>query len=595
MKSWLKLLFFGAFLLFAELFCTTLQAQTLIPKDKTAIYRRSFTASYDLIGSGPVREAMLSPDSSRVAFVRDNDLYLKELSTGVETRITCDGEPGSIINGATDWVYEEEFAFTRAYEFSPDNQYIAFLRFDESRVPEFSMTRYDGRLYPEVQTFKYPKAGEENSIVTLHLYDIAQGTVSKIDTGTEMVLEAGTEDEEWWVIDQYIPRIGWTPDGELFFYRLNRLQNKFEVVLSSGSRGGNGHGGGGNGHSGGGNGHGGGGNGHGGNTMRVIYEETSSTYVERPDHETVTFLDGDRFVVRSEAPTGWWSSYIYSIEHGLIGAAPSEGDEHPDDIELFLQYPPDDGREFFSFAIADGTTLYGWILKPEGFDPAKRYPVFMTQYSGPGSMSVFVPTIKAGDREIYDPLLDAGYIVACVDPRGTGGRGEAFKKQTYRQLGRLETEDQIAAAHHLASLPYVDPARIGIYGWSYGGFVALNSILKGADIFKAAVAVAPVTSWRFYDTIYTEIYNGLPWDNPAGYDDNSPLNHAGLLRGKLLLIHGSGDDNVHVTNTMEMARALIAADKEFDMMIYPDDNHSMRPSGSRHIRRKIVDWVVRNL
>jgi dipeptidyl-peptidase-4 len=219
----------------------------------------------------------------------------------------------------------------------------------------------------------------------------------------------------------------------------------------------------------------------------------------------------------------------------------------------------------------------------------------MTQYSGPGSQEVSYEEVRKGDMAIYRPLVEAGYIVVAVDGRGTGFRGEKFKKCTYGQLGRLETQDQIAAARRLAEQPYVDPARIGIYGWSFGGFVALNSILHGADVFALAVAVAPVTSWRYYDSIYTEIYNGLPADNPAGYDDNSPLNHAGLLRGRLLLIHGTGDDNVHVQNSYEMARALVAAGRKFDMMTYTDDNHSMMPAGSRHVRQKIVDYVIGNL
>jgi dipeptidyl aminopeptidase/acylaminoacyl peptidase len=539
----------------------TCEAQKLTPLDRTPIYRRSFTARYEIVGGGPVREAALSPDKKRVGFVRDNDLFVKELASGVETPVTTDGLAGHIINGATDWVYEEEYAFTRAWEWSPDGRRIAYLRFDESRVPEFSMMRYDEKLYPEAYTFKYPKAGETNSTVTLHLYDVERGVTRQIDTGAEP--------------DQYIPRIGWTPGGEMFFYRVNRLQNHFEVVLVEGE-----------------------GDGDGDGAQRVIYDETSPTYVERPNEETVKFMpDGEHFTVRSETPTGWWATYLYSVEHGLEGVLPSEQDEHPGDAERFLKNPPRDGRRFFSFTPPHGTTLHGWMMTPAGFDPAGggKYPVLMTQYSGPGSRSVFTPVIGLGDRAIYEPLLEAGYVVVCVDPRGTGGRGEAFKKSTYGQLGKLETEDQIAAARHLATLPWVDPARIGIYGWSFGGFTALNCILKGADAFALAVAVAPVTSWRYYDSIYTEIYNGLPEDNPAGYDENSPINYAGLLKGKLLLVHGTGDDNVHVQNSFEMAKALVQAGKKFDMMIYPDDNHSMVPGGRTHVRQKIADYVIANL
>lgn len=562
---------------------STLRAQELVPADVTPIYRRSFTAKYELTGAKPVREASLSPDGAFVGFVRDNNLFVTEISSRRETQITRDGRRNWIINGATDWVYEEEYMFTRAWEFSPDSRKIAWLRFDESRVPEFTMMRYGDGLYPEPYTFKYPKAGEPNSIVTLHLYDIEKGGTQLVDTGAQT--------------DRYIPRIGWTPDGKLFFYRVNRLQNLFEVVLGDG---------------------------------RVIYRESSPRYVERPDNKTVTFLpDGDRFVVRQETRTGWMHLYLHSIEKGFLGAITSgewevtellgvEGDlvrylstepsplttaEYTvrlDGSDKRMVSPPketpaDDGREFFTFAAEEGTELHGWMIKPRGFDPAKKYPVFMSQYSGPGSQSVSRRKLPAGDMLIYEPLIEAGYIVVCVDGRGTGFRGEEFKKCTYGDLGRIETEDQIAAARRLGTLPYVDAARIGIYGWSYGGFIALNCILKGADVFALAVAVAPVTSWRYYDSIYTEIYNGLPADNPKGYDDNSPVNYAHLLRGKLLLVHGTGDDNVHVQNSFQMAKALVAADREFDMMVYPDDNHSMRPAGSRHVRRKIADYVIENL
>jgi dipeptidyl aminopeptidase/acylaminoacyl peptidase len=538
----------GSFFIFIfSFFIVSAGAQELVPIERSPIYRRSFTARYELIGGEAVREATLSPDSCRVAYVRGNDLFVKELTTGVEIRITCDGERNRIINGATDWVYEEEYGFTRAYEWSDDSHKIAYLRFDESRVREFTMMRYNERLYPEPYTFKYPKAGEENSVVTLHVYNLDTGLTCAINTGVES--------------DQYIPRIGWTPSGSLFFYRVNRLQNHFEVVLADG---------------------------------RVIYDETSPTYVERPDNDTVTFLeDGDSFTVRNETRTGWWNTYLYSIKKGFVRA---EGKEERFDGDLAgWNARVTDSRRFFSFTTERGTELYGWMMRPEGFDETKQHPVFMTQYSGPGSKSVFVNMLGAGDMMIYRPLLEAGYIIVCVDGRGTGGRGEEFKKCTYGQLGKLETEDQISAARYLGSLPYVDPARIGIYGWSYGGFMALNCILKGADVFALAVAVAPVTSWRYYDTIYTEIYNGLPQDNPAGYDDNSPLNFADRLEGKLLLIHGTGDDNVHAQNSYEMAKALVKAGKQFDMMLYTDDNHSMRPTGSRHIRRKIADYVIDNL
>ena len=576
-------------LLFSSLFCAV-SAQELVPKDKAPIYRRSFTARYELTGEKPVREASLSPDSTLVAFVRGNNLFVRDIASGRETQITTDGERNRIINGATDWVYEEEYLFTRAYEFSPDSRYIAYLRFDETLVPEFTMMRYGGRLYPEPYTFKYPKAGEANSIVTLWVYDTSSGEKHRIDTGRET--------------DQYIPRLGWTSSGEPFFYRVNRLQNIFEVVLAGADGG-----------------------------TRVIYSESSPTYVERPTDETITFLpDGDRFIVKQETRTGWMHLYLHSIKKGFLNAITKgewevtdllgvEGDmvryestEHSpldrgeytvrlDGKKKEAQVKPVfrdiDAREFFTFKNEAGIELNGWMIKPYDFNPAKnpdkKYPVLMTQYSGPGSQSVNYNDIHPGDAMIYSPLVKAGYVVVCVDGRGTGFRGEAFKKCTYGQLGKLETEDQIAAARWLASQSWVDPTRIGIYGWSFGGFVALNAILKGADVFALAVAVAPVTSWRYYDTIYTEIYNNLPANNPEGYDDNSPLNHASLLRGKLLLVHGTGDDNVHVQNSYEMAYELVKAGRQFDMMTYTDDNHSMMPAGPRHVRQKIADYVITNL
>ncbi len=526
----------------------SVSAQTLDPQDVTRIYRHSFTVVYELTGPEPVREAALSPDSTLVGFVRNNDLFVRNLRTGVETRLTHDGERNRIINGATDWVYEEEYGFTRAWEFSPDSRSVAFLRFDESRVREFQMMRYDRKLYPEPYIYKYPKAGEENSVVTLHVHDLATGRARTVKTDA-----------------YYIPRLGWIPptdgrDGQIFFYRVNRLQNHFEVVLGDG---------------------------------RVIYSETSPTYVERPDDKTVTFLpDGEHFSVRNETRTGWWVEDLWHVERGFVRELSRE-ERAPDLAEWNARVT--DGREFVSFELPCGTPLYGWVLRPADFDPAKKYPVLMSQYSGPGSVSVLVPAIGRGDMAIFEPLLEAGYVVACFDGRGTGGRGEEFKKTTYGQLGRFETDDQIAAARYLAAQEWVDPERIGIWGWSFGGFVALNAILKGADVFSTAVAVAPVTSWRFYDTIYTETYNGLPADNPSGYDDNSPLNYAHLLEGNLLMIHGTGDDNVHVQNTLEMARALVEAGKQFDMMTYTDDNHSMIPSGSTHVRKKIVQYIKENL
>ena len=618
------------------------ERRLLLTTDVEPIYRHSFTAEYwiydrqdgslrRLSQGGPQQQAQFSPDGSRVAFVRGGNLFVADPTAGSERQLTFDGRFNHIINGLPDWVYEEEFSFARAFAWSPDGRKIAYLRFDESRVKQYNMNRFAGGLYPENYTFKYPKAGEQNSVVELYCCDAADGSTVRMDTGEQT--------------DQYIPRLFWTPTGQLGFYRLNRLQNHFEVLLCDSS-----------------------------GASRVVYDERNDRYVERVDGRTVTFLpDGDRFVVRSERD-GFMHLYLYGVSEGLLGRitsgewevtellgiegdrvyylstetsplrrdlytvrldgrgkrrltggdgtyriAPSRGFRYfisyfsnvrtPNRVTLHrsdgrlvrtlednaalrtkldeLQVPV---KEFFRFATSEGVELNGYMVRPNGFDSSRRYPVLMTQYSGPGSQ-------QAADRWTIgweDVLVQQGYIVACVDGRGTGFRGEEFKKCTYGELGKYETVDQIEAARYLASLPYVDPDRIGIYGRSYGGFMALNCILKGNDVFRAAIAVAPVTSWRFYDTIYTEIYNGLPQDNPSGYDDNSPIHFADRLKGKLLIAHGTGDDNVHIQNTYEMITKLVEYDKPFELYVYPDRNHGMGPS-RHHLMERCIEFVQRNL
>ena len=618
------------------------ERRLLLTTDVEPIYRHSFTAEYwiydrqdgslrRLSQGGPQQQAQFSPDGSRVAFVRGGNLFVADPTAGSERQLTFDGRFNHIINGLPDWVYEEEFSFARAFAWSPDGRKIAYLRFDESRVKQYNMNRFAGGLYPENYTFKYPKAGEQNSVVELYCCDAADGSMVRMDTGEQT--------------DQYIPRLFWTPTGQLGFYRLNRLQNHFEVLLCDSS-----------------------------GASRVVYDERNDRYVERVDGRTVTFLpDGDRFVVRSERD-GFMHLYLYSVSEGLLGRitsgewevtellgiegdrvyylstetsplrrdlytvrldgrgkrrltggdgtyriAPSRGFRYfisyfsnvrtPNRVTLHrsdgrlvrtlednaalrakldeLQVPV---KEFFRFATSEGVELNGYMVRPNGFVSSRRYPVLMTQYSGPGSQ-------QAADRWTIgweDVLVQQGYIVACVDGRGTGFRGDEFKKCTYGELGKYETVDQIEAARYLASLPYVDPDRIGIYGWSYGGFMALNCILKGNDVFRAAIAVAPVTSWRFYDTIYTEIYNGLPQDNPSGYDDNSPIHFADRLKGKLLIAHGTGDDNVHIQNTYEMITKLVEYDKPFELYVYPDRNHGMGPS-RHHLMERCIEFVQRNL
>ena len=492
----------------------------LIASGRTPIYRHSYTTQYHLLADGRIRpvlqeaeaprDASFSPDGRKIAYSDRNDLYVWDIATGKTQRITDDGAWNEVINGTTDWVYEEEFGFTRAFAVSPDSRRIAYLRFDESRVPLFEMMRYDGALYNRAYDFKYPKAGDANSVVTLHVFDLETGRTTKIDTGADTT--------------QYIPRIGYTPDGRLWFYRLNRRQNTFEMLVCEP---------------------------HG--AQRTVYDERAQQYVERVDDKTITFIDGDRFLVRQESHTGYMHLYLYSIRRGFL-AQVTKGDWEVTDVagtdgkrvwylstetsplrrnlysvrldgkdkrrltqgEGYYSIAPSRGmkycistfsnastpnrvevcdaegntvrtlcdsrrlreelaasgrpvKEFFTFTTERGDTLNAYVVKPRGFDPSKRYPVLLTQYSGPGSQQV-------ADRwslDWEDALADKGYIVVCADGRGTGFRGEKFKKQTYGRLGALEVEDQLSLARYMAAQPYADPARIGIYGWSYGGFCLL--------------------------------------------------------------------------------------------------------------------------
>lgn len=609
------------------------------------IYRHSYTTDYylkDADGLRPIltdlsdtRDASFSPDGRTIAFSSGNNLYLYDIVGDSVRPITTDGAWNRIINGTTDWVYEEECAFTKAYAFSPDGQKIAYLRFDESLVPVFEMMRYDGKLYNEAYSFKYPKAGDANSVVDLYVYDLKMGETERVDVGPDR--------------GQYILQPEWTPDGRLCFQRMNRRQNHFEAVLCNPD-----------------------------GTQQVIYDERSPKYV---DHLNKTFYfleDGRRFIVREETSTGYMHLYLYGIGQGVLHPI-TQGEWEVTDFvglrgdkvyyistessplkrDLYRvgldgkhkeRLTPGDGyysiypsadlsyyiceggdssapgrtdvfnaagkrvrtlydnaplkealaeaglpvREFFTFTTERGDELNGYMLKPLDFDPAKRYPVLLTQYSGPGSQQV----AEGWGPDWEDALVTHGYIVVCVDPRGTGYRGEEFKKLTYGNLGRLEVEDQISTARYMARQSYVDPARIGIYGWSYGGFMALGCAFRGEGLFKMAIAVAPVTSWRYYDSIYTENFNGLPDDYPKGYDDNSPVNLAHLFRDdstRLLIVHGTADDNVHFQNTMEMARALNKLGKQYDMMVYPDQNHSMMPDDMIHVREKMLRYTLENL
>ncbi|MEO2050807.1 MAG: S9 family peptidase [Allomuricauda sp.] len=621
------------------------ESQILLATEVEPIFRRSRLGIYyvyDLaskelvkIAETKIQEPTLSPDGSKVAYVLDNNIYVMELANRTTKQITTDGSKGTIINGVTDWVYEEEFGFVRAFEWNSDGTKIAFLRFDETNVPHFSMDMFGTGLYPYQHEFKYPKAGEDNSLVTLHMYDVASGNTSNVDLNNPY----------------YIPRIKWMNNpNHLSVQTLNRHQNDLKLWSVDASN----------------------------NSVSLLLEETDDAYVDVDDD--LTFLADDSFIWTSEGD-GYNHLYLYgkdgklknqitqgpwevtryygydkknnriyyqSVENGSINRdvysiatngkkkkrlTSKEGTNSASfstDYTYFINtfsnattpyeftlHTASDGKlvkkikdnaalstklegyEFapkeFSTININGYDLNMYMIKPVDFDPNKKYPLFMFQYSGPGSQSV--SNSWMGSRDYWHQVLASeGYIVVCVDGRGTGLKGRDFKKLTQKELGKYEVEDQIAAAKKLSELPYIDEERTGIWGWSYGGFMSTNCILKGNDVFEMAIAVAPVTSWRFYDTIYTERYMETPQENPTGYDDNSPLNYPELLKGKYLLVHGSGDDNVHVQNTMRMIEALVQANKQFDWAIYPDKNHGIYGGNtSLHLFTKLTNFVKENL
>lgn len=621
------------------------ESKLLLATEIEPIYRRSTLGVfylYDLhskqnikISDAKIQEPALSPDGQKVAYVRDNNIFIFDLPTQTTVQVTHDGERNKIINGLTDWVYEEEFAFVRAFEWNSDGTRLAFIRFDETDVPEFSMDVFGTALYPFQTVFKYPKAGESNAVVSLHIMDVSSTRI------TDIALKDA----------YYIPRIKWMnhPD-HLSVQTLNRHQNNLKLVQVSAKD----------------------------YTTKVLLEETDDAYVDVTD--SLTFLQDDSFIWTSERDgynhiylydaqgklvrqltKGPWEVtdyygydrkrdriYFQSTENGSIdrdvysigskgknkkrltqGAGQNSADFSADFTYFINSFssatvPPEytlhsasdgkkikdilDNRELlvkledydispkeFSTLAINGNELNMWMIKPADFDAGRKYPMFMTQYSGPGSQSVSNTWMGSNDYW-YQMLANEGYIVVCVDGRGTGFKGAEFKKLTYKELGKYEVEDQIAAAKKLSELPYIDADRTGIWGWSYGGFMSTNCLLKGNDTFEMAIAVAPVTSWRFYDTIYTERFMRTPQENPSGYDENSPFNYPELLKGKYLLVHGSADDNVHVQNTMRMVEALVQANKPFDWAIYPDKNHGIYGGNTRlHLYTKMTDFIKENL
>ncbi|MGD1840794.1 MAG: S9 family peptidase [Thermonemataceae bacterium] len=581
-----------------------------------------------------------SPDGQQVAYVRDNNLFLMNLKDQQEITITKDGKLNEIINGSTDWVYEEEFGFAKAFFWSSDSKKVAYYRFDESAVKEYNMQVWDA-LYPTDYRFKYPKAGEENASVEIWVYDITTKNSQKMDIGSEQ--------------DIYIPRVQWTKDANLLsIRRMNRLQNQLDLLHADVRTG----------------------------KATTVLTENSKAYVDVEFTDDLTYLEKGKQFIHASEKSGYKHLYLYNLSGKMIRPITTGNwevseiagidekkqliyftatKESPLERHLYVvpfkggtvkklsqvkgthsinmskdqQYyidahstantPPvtslrsaKDGKlikvleenkaiqekmgsyqitpkTFLTIDNKEGTALNAWMIKPADFDENKKYPVLMFVYGGPGSQQV-LDSWDTFNYFWYQHLAAQGYVVACVDNRGTGGRGAAFRQATYKQLGKLETEDQIAAAEYLAGLDYVDEERMGIWGWSYGGYMAALCITKGAEVFKTAISVAPVVSWRFYDTIYTERYLQRPQDNPEGYDDNSPLNHAEKLKGNYLLVHGTGDDNVHFQNAVVLQDALIKANKQFESFYYPNKNHGIYGGNTRlHLYQLMTDFLKRKL
>jgi dipeptidyl-peptidase-4 len=627
----------------------TNETSILFSTDEEPIYRHSFVANYyvyeiptrkltPVSHNGKQQMASFSPVGNKVAFVRNNNIFIADMGTDVEYQVTKDGKRNEIINGMPDWVYEEEFTLKKAYEWSPDGKFIAYLRFDESEVREYTIPMYDS-LYPTPYTYKYPKAGEKNSKVSVWVYNLDSGKIRQMETGKET--------------DQYIPRIKWTSNSnQLGIIRLNRLQNHAEVLSANAATG----------------------------ESKIIFDETNKYFISEVSDNFITFLPQEKgFVVFSERD-GYTHLYLYDISGKLIrqltkgnydvtalngidatkgliyytstevssmdrdiyavnidGAKKQKISVHKgtNEIEFSSNFNyyiltwsdankpfkvtlhnisgkairtlEDNSRlernlgrffqtkkELISIPTPDGIMLNAYIIKPHDFDSTRKYPLFVYVYGGPQSQEVTNGWDSgAGWQHV---LAQMGYIVVCADNRGTDGRGEAFRKSTYMQLGKYETEDQLNVARYLTGLSYIDGKRIGMFGWSYGGYMTTLCMTKGNGLFKVGVAVAPVTNWRFYDTVYTERFMRTPQENPSGYDDNSPLYFAGDLKGKLLIIHGSADDNVHLQNTMMFTAKLVEANKDFEMAIYTDKNHSIYGGYTRlQLYRKVTDFITKHL
>lgn len=612
-----------------------------------AIYRRSFEAFYFLYDlntqklealdaeHAPQTLAEYSPDGTKVSFIHGNDIFIKDLPTGKVRKVTEDGKRNKIINGTTDWVYEEEFALTKAYGWSPDSRYLAFLKFDEREVPEFQMALY-GELYPEQYKYKYPKAGEVNSKVTLNLLDVKSAKIQKVDLGAY----------------EYIPRLNWSSkSNQLVVQTMNRHQNELHYWLIDATQ----------------------------KTIstKKFFTETSETYIDI-DNNLLILQDGKSMLRTSEA-SGYNHFYLVGFDGTSTAITKGEWDVIEflgiDEAHSLLYYASAEPGAIYKSIYAirlDGTeqkmisTAYGYhnatflkgmkyfihsysnantppvitlrkangelvrtlednaalldkmknellsrktflsittpeidlnasLILPVNYNPSKKYPVFVNVYGGPGHNEV-LDSWDGNDYFFHQLLAQEGYMVLSIDPRGTQYRGAAFKKSTYLQLGKLEIQDVLDATKVFAQRPDVDASRLGIMGWSYGGFMSSLAMTKGQGLFKVGIAVAPVTNWRFYDNIYTERFMRTPQENPKGYDDNSPINFAKELQGKYFLIHGAADDNVHYQNSMEMISALVKANKQFDLFIYPNKNHGIYGGNTRnHLFNMIHNYIIDEL
>jgi len=646
------------------------ESKLLLARDKEAIYRHSSKSNYfafDIsekklepitdFSLGKQQLAMFSPTENKVAFVRNNNLFIADLDANTELQVTTDGEWGNVINGAVDWVYEEEFSFHRGFYWSPEGSKIAYYRFNESEVKEFELTYYHS-LYPDLYDFKYPKAGETNSTVEVYIYQLEENKSIKVDVDSEK--------------DQYIPRLKWTQsDDVLCIMRMNRLQNELEFLLADLKM----------------------------DEEKIIepsrcYYEKSETYIEINDN--LIFLEDNKHFLWNSEKDGWNHIYlhlldgtevaqltkgdwevvsfygtnqkrnevyfsaaiensiteeIYALDYSSYLKKGSKAESSADSRKQLKKLTPNEKtntavfsetydyfinfassaaepevitlrshegelvrtlednsllaervnklsispKEFGVIENSKGDELNYWMIKPPNFEPSKEYPLMFMIYGGPGSNTV---TNEWGGATYFwhQMLAQDGYIIVSVDPRGTMRKGRDFKHSTYLQLGKNETEDFIDAAKHFGGMDFVDSERIGMMGWSYGGYMSSLCMTKGADYFKLGIAVAPVTNWRFYDTIYTERFMRTPQENPDGYDDNSPINHVEKLNGHYLLVHGSADDNVHLQNTMEMVKALVEADKQFDLFVYPNKNHGIYGGNTRyHLFTKMTNFIKENL